>query len=152
MLAQLRDPAAAGLAAAIDGGDAEAIYTRLLGLFADGNTWVFAVEDSHWADGATLDVLRFLARRVGSLPVLLLVSYRDDEVGEQHPLAVALGDVATCAAVTRIGLARRERDVLELLSAGHRDADIATILCISPKTVSNHVSAILTKLGVQNRT
>jgi DNA-binding NarL/FixJ family response regulator len=42
--------------------------------------------------------------------------------------------------------------VLELLSAGHSDADIATTLCISPKTVSNHVSAILTKLGVDNRT
>jgi len=36
-------------------------------------------------------LLRFLARRVGTLPVLLLVSYRDDEVGAQHPLAAALG-------------------------------------------------------------
>ncbi|HXL60693.1 MAG TPA: LuxR C-terminal-related transcriptional regulator, partial [Mycobacterium sp.] len=50
------------------------------------------------------------------------------------------------------GLTLRERDVLELLSAGHSDADIATTLCISPKTASNHVSAILTKLGVNNRT
>jgi DNA-binding CsgD family transcriptional regulator len=50
------------------------------------------------------------------------------------------------------GLTRRERDVLELLARGHRDADIASILCISPKTVGKHVSAILTKLGVQNRT
>jgi DNA-binding CsgD family transcriptional regulator len=49
-------------------------------------------------------------------------------------------------------LTRRERDVLELLAAGHSDADIATTLCISPKTVSNHVSAIFTKLGVHNRT
>ncbi|MCW2626135.1 AAA family ATPase [Mycobacterium sp.] len=118
MLAHVRDPATAGLAAAIDGGDPEAIYAGLLGLFTDGNTWVFAVEDVHWADGATLDVLRFLARRVGSLPVLLLVSYRDDEVGEQHPLAVALGDVATCAAVTRIGLARLSRDAVAVLAAG----------------------------------
>jgi DNA-binding NarL/FixJ family response regulator len=50
------------------------------------------------------------------------------------------------------GLTRRERDVLELLAKGHRDADIAAILFIRPKTVSNHVSAILSKLGVQNRT
>jgi DNA-binding CsgD family transcriptional regulator len=50
------------------------------------------------------------------------------------------------------GLTRREHDVLALLARGHRDADIATILCISPKTVGNHVSAILSKLGVQNRT
>jgi DNA-binding CsgD family transcriptional regulator len=123
MLAQARDPATAGLAAAIGGGDPEAIYAELiyrelLGLFTDGNTWVFTVEDVHWADGATLDVLRFLARRVGSLPVLLLVSYRDDEVGEQHPLAVALGDVATCATVTRIGLDRLSRDAVAVLAAG----------------------------------
>src|SRR6185503_14724124 len=72
----------------------------------------------HWADGATLDLLRFLARRVGSLPVLLLVSYRDDEVGPQHPLAVALGDVATFEAVTRIGLARLSRDAVAVLAAG----------------------------------
>jgi DNA-binding NarL/FixJ family response regulator len=50
------------------------------------------------------------------------------------------------------GLTLRERDVLELLSAGHSDANIAATLCISPKTVGNHVSAILTKLGVHNRT
>jgi hypothetical protein len=91
MLAQLPKPEGGGLAAAINGVGAEAIYTRLLGSFADGNSWVCAMEDVHWADGATLDLLRFLARRVGTLPVLLLVSYRDDEVGAQHPLAAALG-------------------------------------------------------------
>jgi|GEM_PF-5106036 len=72
MLAQLPKPEAGGLAAAINGVGAEAIYTRLLGLFADGNSWVCAMEDVHWADGATLDLLRFLVRRVGTLPVLLL--------------------------------------------------------------------------------
>jgi DNA-binding CsgD family transcriptional regulator len=118
MLAQLRAPQAGGLAAAIDCGGAEATYVRLLGLFADGNTWVCAVEDVQWADGATLDLLRFLARRVGSLPVLLLASYRDDEVGPEHPLAVALGDVASCEALTRIGLARLSRDAVAVLAAG----------------------------------
>jgi DNA-binding NarL/FixJ family response regulator len=50
------------------------------------------------------------------------------------------------------GLTQRECDVLELLAAGHRDAEIATTLWISSKTASNHVSAILAKLGVRNRT
>ncbi|MDT4905557.1 MAG: hypothetical protein QOH52_3573, partial [Pseudonocardiales bacterium] len=118
MLAQLPGPQASELAAAIDRGGAEAIYAGLLALFTDGNTWVCAVEDVQWVDGATLDVLRFLARRVGSLPVLLLVSYRDDEVGAQHPLAVALGDVATYEALTRIGLARLSRDAVAVLAAG----------------------------------
>lgn len=49
------------------------------------------IEDAQWADNATLDLLKFLGRRTPSLPCLLLVSYRDDEVGGDHPLAVALG-------------------------------------------------------------
>ncbi|MGB9251528.1 MAG: response regulator transcription factor, partial [Mycobacterium sp.] len=50
------------------------------------------------------------------------------------------------------GLTKRQRDVLELLAAGHSDAEIATALCISPKTANTHVCAIMTKLGVHNRT
>jgi hypothetical protein len=69
MLAQLPKPEAGGLAAAINGGGAEAIYTRLLGLSLTATAGC-AMEDVHWADGATLDLLRFLARRVGTLPVL----------------------------------------------------------------------------------
>ena len=49
------------------------------------------IEDLHWADGATLDLLRFLARRIDSLPVLLVVSYRDDEIGPTAPAGGAVG-------------------------------------------------------------
>jgi DNA-binding NarL/FixJ family response regulator len=50
------------------------------------------------------------------------------------------------------GLSRREREVLTLIAAGHSDADIATKLSISRKTVGHHVGSILIKLGVENRT
>jgi DNA-binding CsgD family transcriptional regulator len=50
------------------------------------------------------------------------------------------------------GLTSRERDVLELIGAGHSDAEIAAALFISPKTAGRHVGAILAKLGVRNRT
>jgi DNA-binding CsgD family transcriptional regulator len=49
------------------------------------------------------------------------------------------------------GLTERERDVLELVAAGHSDVQIAGILFISRKTVNKHVGAILAKLGVRNR-
>jgi DNA-binding NarL/FixJ family response regulator len=49
-------------------------------------------------------------------------------------------------------LTRREREVLDLLAEGDSDGDIAAALYISPRTVGNHVSAILAKLGMQNRT
>jgi len=51
---------------------------------------VLVVEDVHWADEATLDMLVFLGRRIARLPALLVVTYRDDEVGPEHPLRAAL--------------------------------------------------------------
>jgi DNA-binding NarL/FixJ family response regulator len=49
------------------------------------------------------------------------------------------------------GLTRRQREVLDLLAAGHSDTEIAAALCLSPRTVNNHVGAILAKLGVHSR-
>ncbi|WP_245831480.1 response regulator transcription factor [Mycobacterium terramassiliense] len=49
-------------------------------------------------------------------------------------------------------MSRREREVLTLVAAGHSDADIATKLSLSPKTVGHHVESILDKLGAENRT
>lgn len=55
---------------------------------------VLVVEDLHWVDAASVDVLRFLARRLGSMPLALLVSYRDHEIGPRHSLRPLLGDFA----------------------------------------------------------
>ena len=49
------------------------------------------------------------------------------------------------------GLTRREREVLDLVTAGRTDTEIAAALHISPRTVGHHVSAILAKLNVDNR-
>ncbi|GAA0412892.1 AAA family ATPase [Microbispora corallina] len=60
---------------------------------------VVVVEDAHWADEATLDWLIWSGRRIGRLPVLFVVTYRDDEVGAEHPLRGALA--ALPSAITR---------------------------------------------------
>jgi ATP/maltotriose-dependent transcriptional regulator MalT len=49
-------------------------------------------------------------------------------------------------------LTSREQEVLELVSLGASNADVAAALCISEKTAGHHVSRILAKLGVRNRT
>jgi len=62
------------------------------------------VEDVHWADEATIDLLRFLGRRIRDIPVLLLATYRDEGLRATDPLQIALGDLATQPCVRRIGL------------------------------------------------
>jgi DNA-binding CsgD family transcriptional regulator len=63
---------------------------------------ILILEDLHWADEATLDVLRLLGRRVESLPVLVLGTYRNDEVDAVHPLRMVLGELATGRGVRRL--------------------------------------------------
>ena len=53
-----------------------------------------SIEDLHWADEATLDLVRFLARRIATLPLLLVLSYRD-ALGVDHPLSPVLGDLVS---------------------------------------------------------
>ena len=55
---------------------------------------VLVVEDVHWADEATIDLLRFLGRRLRDAPVLLITTYRDDGLRADDPLRIALGDLA----------------------------------------------------------
>ncbi len=50
-------------------------------------------EDLHWADEATLDFLKYLGRRIHRTQSMLVVTYRDDEVGTQHPLRFVIGDL-----------------------------------------------------------
>jgi DNA-binding CsgD family transcriptional regulator len=55
---------------------------------------VLVVEDLHWVDAASADVLRFLARRLEAAPCALVLTYRDHEIGLRHPARALLGDVA----------------------------------------------------------
>ena len=54
---------------------------------------VLVLEDLHWADEATLDVLTLLGRRVQTIPMLLLASFRDDELDRAQQLRVVLGEL-----------------------------------------------------------
>lgn len=87
---------------------------------------VVALEDLHWADEATVDLLSFLGRRLGRMRALVLVTYRDDEVGEDHPLRVVLGDLATQRATRRMRLPPLSADAVRTL-AGQRDVDAAEL-------------------------
>jgi predicted ATPase len=65
---------------------------------------VIVIEDVHWADEATLDLLSYLGRRIQHLPVLLLVTYRDDALATDDPLRLTLGALASQRSTRRLTL------------------------------------------------
>ena len=83
---------------------------------------VAVFEDVHWADEATLDLLKFLGRRIDRVPCLLVLSWRDDEVSAAHPLRRLLGELPS-SLVTRLALEALSPDaVARLASAAMRTA------------------------------
>jgi DNA-binding CsgD family transcriptional regulator len=87
---------------------------------------VLIFEDLHWADKATLDMLRLLARRIARLPTLLVASYRDDELGSRHPMRLLLGDVAGSPAVHRYPIEPLSPGGVAQLATG-RGLDVAQL-------------------------
>lgn len=96
--------------------------------FLEALSWPLAptvavFEDVHWADEATRDLLVFVARRIGEINALVVVTYRDDEVGSDHPLREVLGNVVTLPAVERLSLAvLSQAGVAELVAGRATDA------------------------------
>ncbi len=111
---------------AVDGETREELFRIVLAAFAARPGPTVAVgEDAHWADGATLELLRFLGRRIRELHLLFVVTYRDDEIGANHPLRLVLGDLATAPTVHRMGLRPlSEEAVRELAEGSGRDATV----------------------------
>ena len=106
-----------------DGG-AHEVAAALLGNGHSRSPVVLVLEDVHWADEATLDVLRVLGRRAGSTGTLCLATYRDDELGRSHPLRIVLGDLATTGAVHRLRIEPLSREgVSRLVEGTEVDAD-----------------------------
>jgi hypothetical protein len=83
-----------------------------------GGLRVIVVEDIHWADEATLDLLRFLARRIREMPVLIVATYREDELATSYPLRVALGELAVQRCTRRIELSPLSATAVETIAAG----------------------------------
>ena len=132
-----------------------------------GRPTVLALEDVHWADDATLDVVTYLARRIGDLPLLLLLTFRDDEVVPGHPLWRSLG-AAPAALTHRVGLLPLSASAVGRL-AGSADVDAAEVHAVTggnpffvsevlsggldrtPASVRDAVLGRLARLGPQAR-
>lgn len=78
-----------------DGGSEDRVdlFTRFLHKLNVQGPSIIVFEDIHWADEATLDFVKFLARRITRVSCLFILTYRDDEVNALHPVRNLLGQL-----------------------------------------------------------
>ena len=104
--------AAAPAAATLASGPAAGVHPLVLDRLADAaatDAILLVVEDLHWADRSTLELLAFLARRLRDERMLVLATYRSDEVDRHERLRRFLAELATAARVQRLALDRLTR-------------------------------------------
>ncbi len=101
--------AAAELAAGAATGQLHEGIAVLLETFSRERPIVFLIEDLHWIDAASLALLRFLMRALGSSRVLTVLTYRTDDVARGHPLRAFLSEAERDRWVERRELARLSR-------------------------------------------
>lgn len=101
---------------AVQGALFEALHAILETLGSDRPV-LLLVEDVHWADAATRDLLSFLFARAFSTPVAVVASYRSDDLHRRHPLRPALAEWGRIPALTRLPLgALGDSEVRQLIS------------------------------------
>ncbi|NJC95670.1 MAG: hypothetical protein C3F07_10805 [Anaerolineales bacterium] len=98
-----------------------AIFSACLNELQEQAT-ILVIEDIHWADEATLDLLKYLGRRIRQTISLMILTYRDDEIGVGHPLRILLGDIASSQALYRVPVTHLSGDAVQEL-AKDRDVD-----------------------------
>ena len=91
------------------------VFARTLDALTEGGAVLFVIEDAHWADGSTLDLIRYVGRRIDRTRALLAISYRQDEVGATHPLREAMGDLPA-AITTHLALPRLSPEAVATLA------------------------------------
>jgi DNA-binding CsgD family transcriptional regulator/tetratricopeptide (TPR) repeat protein len=94
------------------------------------NLTVVVIEDVHWADEATTDLLSVVGRRLGRMPTLVLVTYREDELRDDHPLKMVLGDLATQRATRRMRMPPLSVEAVRTL-VGDRSVDAAELHAVT---------------------
>jgi DNA-binding CsgD family transcriptional regulator/tetratricopeptide (TPR) repeat protein len=91
---------------------------RFLDRLAQEQPVVLIIEDVHWADRSTLDLLTFLTRTVRDEQLLVVATYRSDELHPQHPLQTMLAELDRSRHLERLELAPFDREDLSRLLGG----------------------------------
>jgi DNA-binding CsgD family transcriptional regulator len=139
------------LAAIYGNANREVIFAAALSELERTQTLV-VFEDMHWADEATLDLLKYLGRRIQRAHAMLVVSYRDDEVGALHPLRFVIGDLPR-AATHRMSLFPLSESAVAQLArqAGQHSAGLHRITGGNPFFVTEALAAVADTVPVSVR-
>ena len=84
----------------------------LLGRLGARRSAVLVIEDLHWADGSTRDLLRFVVRSASTERLLMVLTYRSDDLHRAHPARPYLAELGRDPRVTRVALRPFSRDEL----------------------------------------
>ncbi|MDN3547563.1 helix-turn-helix transcriptional regulator [Mucilaginibacter aquaedulcis] len=118
--------------------DRAGLFTRFLHEVSNQKqTTIIVFEDIHWADEATLDFIKFFARRITQIPCLFLLTFRDDEIHSRHPLRTVLGQLPPDS-FTRVQLTPLSREVVDKMAGekGYNGDDVYAISGGNPFYVS----------------
>lgn len=99
------------------------LTARLLERLAAHRTLVLVIEDLHWADRSTRELLAYLLRALHDANVLLVATYRSDDIHRRHPLRPFLAEIDRMRTVRRVELARFNREEVRSQIAGINGSD-----------------------------
>jgi DNA-binding CsgD family transcriptional regulator/tetratricopeptide (TPR) repeat protein len=92
------------------------LFAKLFQEFRNQNEKVIIVfEDIHWADEATLDFIKFFARRIAQLRCMFILTYRDEEIHQRHHLRNVFSDLSPDN-FTRIQLTPLSREAVQKMA------------------------------------
>jgi ATP/maltotriose-dependent transcriptional regulator MalT len=109
--------------------DRSLLFNQLFnGLEQQKKPVIIIIEDIHWADEATLDFIKFFARRISRIHCLFILSYRDNEILDNHPLRNVLGQLPSDS-LTRLQLQPLSRHAVEKMAEerGYKGEDVFSI-------------------------
>jgi DNA-binding CsgD family transcriptional regulator len=106
------------LQTALAEGDRNRVFDAFISLLRSRQTGgLIVLEDLHWVDEATLDLLHVVGRRLRELPILLIGTCRDEQVGNAHPLRLVLGDLPA-GSVSELRVPPLSASAVQALAAG----------------------------------
>lgn len=94
------------------------LTARLLERVAAERTVVLVLEDLHWADASTRHLLAYLFRTLGTGRLVVLATYRSDDIHRRHPLRPLLAELDRLRTVLRVELGRFNREEVHRQIAG----------------------------------